>query len=77
LPVEFINGEMVMITLKECIDFADIGEDEVRSIAKRKGVPEIIAVAWCASAMTDEDEESPSFVAWQSRPPRTHQGGDR
>ena len=66
-----------MITLKECFDFADISEEEVRSIAKRKGVPEIIAVAWRASEMTDETGDSPSFVAWQSGPPRTHQGGDR
>ncbi len=66
-----------MITLKECLDFLDIGEDEVLSIAKRRGVPEIIAVAWRASEMTDETGDSPNFETWQSGPPRTHQSGDR
>lgn len=32
-----------MLTLKECLDFSELTEDEVREIAEHERVPEIVA----------------------------------
>lgn len=32
-----------MLTLQDCLDMAELGEDEVRAIADRAGIPDIVA----------------------------------
>jgi hypothetical protein len=37
------RGEEIMLTLKECLEFSDLSEEEVREIAEHERVPEIVA----------------------------------
>jgi len=44
-----------MLTLRDCLDFADIPEEEIRVIAEQHGVHEVVATAM-GSALLESDE---------------------
>lgn len=44
-----------MLTLKDCLDFCELGDEQIRAIAEHEGVPEIVA-AQIGSALNDSEE---------------------
>jgi hypothetical protein len=47
--------EDCMLTLRECLDFSGLSEEEIQVIAEHEGLPEIAAAAM-GSALLDSEE---------------------